>query len=171
MDKLDQEIAEKRASIETLRDKLRIEEIELVTLERAASLRPLPRSPSHSPLGAPSWVAYAPPSSKSPKGRQPGAISHEWRRILGLIVQRLGGSATAEQIADLGEEAGLNTLNASLVRQRMTLYLSHGYVRQEADGKYYVTDAAIGRFELSRSSRSPTAAEAIAAALSDKNDE
>jgi hypothetical protein len=151
MDKLDQEIADKRAAVDRLRAELRSAEIELAAFERAAQLRPDKAThpgPASSKGGGFFLDTEAP---EARRGRQPGAISHEWRRVLELIISRLGGSATPEQIAALGGEVGLPTLTAALVRQRMTLYqsYSHDYVRLASDGKYHVTNKAVERFGLS----------------------
>jgi hypothetical protein len=149
MDKLDQEIADKRAAIAELREKLRTAEIELNAWEQAARLRPLPRS-----IGGLSSVGEA---HSARKGRQPGAISQEWRLLLELVVHRHGSVASADEMAELGPEAGIPNLTPTLVRQRMTLYLQHGYIMSAGGDTYCVTDHAMTRFNLRKSENAITA--------------
>jgi hypothetical protein len=143
MDKLDQEIAAKRATINKLRLELRAAEIELAAFERAAQLRPGAASTvsARGGFGQFGETIYR-------KGRQPGAISQEWRRLLELVVQRHGAVASSDLMAELGPEAGIPNLNANLVRQRMTLYLQRGYVEAAGGDTFCVTDHAMTRFNL-----------------------
>jgi hypothetical protein len=143
MDKLDQEIADMRTLVEEQRKALEWAEIKLAALEHAAQLRPSGRS-----IGGLSGGTVIINTGTVRKGRQPGAISREWRRLLELVVQQRGAVASADEMAALGPEAGMPNLTASLVRQRMTLYLQHGYIMPAGGDTYCVTDQAMMRFNL-----------------------
>jgi hypothetical protein len=128
------------------RDKLshdiQIEEAELRGLELAAEL-----------LGAGETTAimksvtFPTRPSSGGKGRQVGAISKQWRDILGLMLHRHRDGADPRQIAALGSEAGLRKLEARSVTPRMQKYITQGYIT-EIDGKYVVSAAAKERFQL-----------------------
>lgn len=136
MDRLERAIEAKRDEVAKaeaiLRDAERVLErarVELSTLEQAASLRPLTAS------------AVA---TEVRKGRQPGAISREWRTVL-MTMWLLGVPSTYEVIAGIAGSSGASSDIAS-VRERIRIFERHGYVQGDPMRGYTVTDVAAERF-------------------------
>jgi predicted DsbA family dithiol-disulfide isomerase len=79
-------------------------------------------------------------------GRQPGAISKRWRKILSdLYRQDLFDESV---IIDTAEKHGLN-LKHSSARLQMAVYTNHGYVEAKAGG-WRVTPTAATKFNFLR---------------------
>jgi hypothetical protein len=132
-----------RSEMAKLNHDIQIEEAELRGLELAADL-----------LGAGETKAVPNPAtppqtrhSSGTKGRQVGAISKPWREILSHMFFRYSGGADTRQIADLGSEVGLPSLQPRQVTPQMQRYISQGYVI-ETNGKYLVSAAARERFGI-----------------------
>lgn len=79
-------------------------------------------------------------------GRQPGAISKEWRGILANLYSLSTFDESA--IIDAAKEHGIN-LKHSNARLQMAAYKGHGYV-EDKDGRWKVTDLAAGKFGFQR---------------------
>lgn len=147
-DPLDLEIQktrEERAEAKTQADKwLRKEELlaaRLMALEEAAQLRPGQYNQSfqrslrlHGSL------------HKGGKGRQPGAISHPWRKTLLAIRREAPDGATEEHIATIAaREPELKNIRPRDVRARMESYTTHRYVEATPAG-WRVTDVVGSKF-------------------------
>jgi hypothetical protein len=140
-DALDNEIEAKRREREEARTRLAALEVELRTLERAASLRPIKVAHRQMPS------ADIEQRSDSRKGRQLGAISKDWQKILALIATHYPEGATPEEIASFGPGIGLANLRPTDARQRAEKYIILGYF--EANGnRYKVTLTARERFRI-----------------------
>ncbi len=79
------------------------------------------------------------------KGRQPGAISGEWRKTLLAMAAKYPTGATEDEIAELARLAGLPNVRPKDVRDRMIKYETHRYVEAHPNG-WQVTEHAIKRF-------------------------
>jgi hypothetical protein len=90
------------------------------------------------------------------KGRQPGAISSEWRRTLMAMAARYPQGAAEEEIAELARLAGLPNVRSKDARDRMLKYETHNYVEAGPKG-WHVTEYALKRF--GGASSSPIAAQ------------
>lgn len=172
MDKLDEEIRKVQKEAADLKRRADAKELELKALQRAAALRP----PTSEMLDAtqdtddPDILLFdepgtaqriadilgipSPTEDKSDKrgGRQPGAISKQWRTILNDI--SFNQPVDLPTIVLLASGHGLE-LQESSALSRMRHYLELGYVEETSDGKYRVTDAAIKRFDLKRKPAQP----------------
>lgn len=80
------------------------------------------------------------------KGRQPGAISKEWRAILAELYFHSTFDESA--IIDTAKEHDIN-LKHSNARLQMAAYKRHGYV-EGTDGHWNVTDLAARKFDFLR---------------------
>jgi hypothetical protein len=130
-----------RAEREMLDTRLAAIESELRTLEHAAELRPnvsaARRSTQNSETG--------PEMNKSHKGRQPGAISKEWRQILRRVAVHYPNGALPEEMAAYGPTLGLPNLRPTDARQRAKKYIGYGYL-ERVENRYRVTDLAREKF-------------------------
>lgn len=162
MDKLDAEIEKTRKELADLKRKVEARETELRALVKAAELRPEPaasptveREPKRVRLNAPAPESgpadpTLPPGTITVErrgGRQPGAISKQWRNVLdGIYAEGKNRPHDVGAISLLAESAGLD-LQVSSVLARMKNYVELGYV-EEVNGHYRVTPTAIEKFEL-----------------------
>ena len=103
-------------------------------LEEAAKLRPAPQEASR-----------VRPDAGGSRGRQPGAISKQWRRVLLAAAARHPNGANDLELAYLAHKEGLNNARARDVRSRMAEYEAHGYVQPVSNG-WRVTPHAIAKF-------------------------
>jgi len=164
MDDLDAEIDKAKREVAELKRKAEAKELWLKGLQRAAELRPAPQViPDQSSDGLEGNEASDPDTTtgdaeldemlgfteKAEKrgGRQPGAISKQWRTILSDIFANQ--PVDLATIVLLASVHGLE-LQESSALSRMRHYLELGYVEETSDGRYRVTDAAIKRFDLKR---------------------
>jgi hypothetical protein len=130
------EVAQTRATLEALETTLR-------AYEDAARLRPGQIGTSHQSTAAVDGTRDAPRRG----GRQKGAISKTWRKILGHIVVQCPNGGTPDVIASFGRAVGLPNLRSSDVRLHAKKYMALGYLEQIGD-LYKVTEAACERFRL-----------------------
>lgn len=141
MTALDEEIEIKRRAYEEIRALMREMEIELRALESAANLLRHGKKISLSP------GLLNEHRTSVRKGRQPGAISQSWRKILERIAIQYPKGASEKEIVLLGPGAGLVNLRPRDVRERGEKYIEYGYF-QHIEGRYKVTDAARERFGI-----------------------
>lgn len=80
-------------------------------------------------------------------GRQEGAISTRWRRILGDL-HKLGKNFDENIIISMAKNHDIN-LKPSDARFRMMSYRRHGFIAGQ-DGSWKVADAAIKKFSLNK---------------------
>jgi hypothetical protein len=80
-------------------------------------------------------------------GRQPGAISKEWRAILAQLYSH--DRFDESVIIDTARKHGIINLKQSNARLQMALYEGHGYV-ERMNGHWKVTDVAAKKFSFLR---------------------
>jgi hypothetical protein len=138
MDALDSKIEQVERECEELRARLAEKESELQHFREAAGLRPV------SAHRAGSMAA----SGSLRGGRQPGAISKRWQRILKSVDAHYPRGASADDIASFGPGVGLNNLKPKDARLQADKYVRLGYF-DAVNGKYKVTPTARDRFGIS----------------------
>ena len=148
MDALEHEIESLRAERDGCIKRLSEIDTVLSAMERASSLRPLPREgglKSRSPQ--PVVVRKGPtdflPSRKG-AGRRAGDISKEWREILSEIYKQ-SSPQTYEDIADIAEMLGSN-VQLSSVRDRVRNLLKSNFLSGDLENGFIVTQNAVERF-------------------------
>jgi hypothetical protein len=136
LDRLEKAIADKRKMLDLLRETAEraqraaeIAEAELRAMEAAAQLRPA-----------------AAGEASSQRGRQPGAISKEWREVL-RVLYMLAEGRSYEGIAELAEKAGIEATLGS-VRERVRRFVEAGFLARSPGG-FVATPLAAERFLLS----------------------
>jgi hypothetical protein len=149
MDKLDRMIAEKQSLLETLQKE--IEEraarhdrllIELEVLKEAAKARPAgANSQSNGPT-----TKKLKERNVSRKGRQPGDISLEWRRVLGILYSAHRRVSYAE-IHQVATQAGIETQMPN-VRERVRSMVENGLMTGTSEQGFLVSKEAVTRFSL-----------------------
>lgn len=130
-DKLDRAIAEKRSWVERLEIEyakagraLDVARAELSAFEAAATFRPAAESVKR-------------------KGRQPGAISNDWREVLhGLYIH---GSATYPQLMNIAIGSDMKT-DAANLRERVRSFVKAGLLEGTPEDGFMVTQEAVTRF-------------------------
>jgi hypothetical protein len=142
-DGLDDLIEAKRRECEALRARLAALEVELRAFERAAELRPNETAGRHSVRMTEDHGLER--RAHSRKGRQPGAISKNWRKILSSVAAHYPDGASPEDIASYGAALGLPNLRPTDARQQAEKYVAYGYIERVGD-RYKVTDMARERF-------------------------
>lgn len=92
------------------------------------------------------------------RGRQPGAISHEWRNTLGLLYWRNAGGFSIDHVVAAAHSNGLPNLGSRDAEDRMRAYIELGYVERHGDG-FRVSELAAQKYEFSRrqTQEAPTA--------------
>ena len=113
---------------------------------RVASIVPTPNRPlsgASMKASAGEFVSY--------RGRQPGAISRQWRDTLAMLRMNypFPEGFTEYSAATAAQAAGLPNVRPKDALDRLTAYLSHGYVERLADGKWVVTDLAAKKYGFS----------------------
>lgn len=103
-------------------------------LEDASRLRPVPQE-----------APRAKTDAGGSRGRQPGAISKQWRKVLLASAAKYPDGASETELADLARMEGLHTVRPRDVRGRMADYEGHGYVQPAPNG-WRVTPYAISKF-------------------------
>jgi hypothetical protein len=112
----------------------------LEALELAAKLRPV--TPTR--LGA---ILRTNGPVSANRGRQPGAISKQWRAILMHLAQHYPTGFTEEQVIQAAKEHGLLNIRPKDARDRMGEYRGHSYIdHNEITGLFTVTYEAKTRF-------------------------
>ncbi len=147
-DPLDIEIAAKEATAIKLERDLDVVRVEIRTLRRAAELRPAVRN-----VAPTKRVLYSPPpdfsaQQSSGRGKAPGAISMQWRQIMGKMVAN-GNSLMAPDLwvlaaSECGHEVDVDTARDWLRRAAKSDF---GYIERDGDA-FRVSQAAIQRFNL-----------------------
>ena len=91
------------------------------------------------------------------RGRQLGAISHEWRCVLKELYTSHPGYFTLENVVNVAHENDLPKIWPRDAEDRMGSYLRLGYVERLEDG-YRVSEAAAQKYGFSRqTTEAPTA--------------
>lgn len=141
MDKLDELIHDKQREINELglhiadmQRRLDLAQAQLAAYEEAAAARPT--------------IAAEIPTRR---GRQPGAISMEWREVLAIMASH-GEPYTYGQITDIANRIGLS-LDIASVRDRVRSFMGLGFLIRISEDGFIVTEDAINRFGLPSEAR------------------
>jgi hypothetical protein len=145
MDALDHEIAAKRRERDELAARVSTLSVEIAALERAASLRPAGRSRRSSAGSVAATVLSDRPARR---GRQPGAISYQWRGWLAAIAAR-GERVSYGDIQKIAMSDGGELAMAS-IRDRVRKFKAEGIMDGDPKTGFVVTDDAVARFGLPR---------------------
>ena len=135
---LELEIAAKREEVADLLRRLERANIELATLERAATLRPFQRGSEVHRVGV--------DVKRRPGGRRPGALSHQWRQILGVMVQNGNCFVSPLTVSALAETGGIR-VGPKTAADKLARYVGKGFTERSGD-TYRVTTTAMTRFGL-----------------------
>jgi hypothetical protein len=80
------------------------------------------------------------------KGRQPGAISQQWRNTLCRLLITLPDGFTDDEAAAAAISEGLPNVRPKDAADRLNSYLAHEYVERLATGKWRITDLVPRKF-------------------------
>jgi hypothetical protein len=134
MDKLDRiiaecrrEVARVRAELTDAQARLAVSEAKLTAFEEASRLRPATEEP------------------KVRRGRQPGAISQEWRNVLFQVFIR--GAVDYATIHEIARSSGIET-DLGNVRDRVRAFLRSGLMEGSIEDGFEVTNEAAERFQF-----------------------
>jgi hypothetical protein len=83
--------------------------------------------------------------SAARRGRQPGAISHQWRNALGNLHKGFPGGFTIAEVVGAAHHAGLPNVKDRDAEERMRSYLELGYV-ERVDGGFRVSELAANKY-------------------------
>jgi hypothetical protein len=181
MDALDQEIAAEiakerklRSQGESLLAKADASKLKIVVLQRAAALRPAPEaSATVGNAGAqrellPHPVAdFVKRATAEPGddangvrrgGRQPGAISAQWKEVLSTLYM-MGGKYTYAQIHETATKLNM-TLDIASTRERIRLFVERGFMAGNPTDGFEVTWDAMEKFGFKRDT-APDGAETV----------
>jgi hypothetical protein len=147
-DELDLEILAKRAHALDLERQLDRVRIELTTLEKAASLRPRMILSTNfdalveaSERGAGGFQSLI---KRATGGRAPGSLSHQWRSILGAMVDQGNRYLSPQSVSTLAQVIGI-TIGDKTARDRLRRYSEMGFTERNGE-TYRVSEMAITRF-------------------------
>lgn len=145
--------AAKIAAQETVVARLR-RDLEIAEAELRGMKAMLPAAPTAPTASSDVWERGIPKLKDAllgpTKGRQPGAISRQWRETLAMLRMNypFPGGFTEYNAATAAQAAGLPNVRPKDALDRLTAYLSHGYVERLADGKWLVTDLAAKKYRF-----------------------
>jgi hypothetical protein len=83
------------------------------------------------------------------RGRQPGAISHEWRNALGILHKGFPGGFNIQEVVSVAHNVGLPNVKERDAEERMRSYLQLGYV-ERIDRGYSVSELVARKYGFSR---------------------
>jgi hypothetical protein len=83
------------------------------------------------------------------KGRQPGAISHQWRDTLRMLFMNYPDGFTEYNATIAAHENNLPNVKPRDALDRLMSYMTHNYVERVADGRWRVTDYAVQKYGFS----------------------
>jgi len=143
-------IAAKEASIAAREQQLALDKAELAGMKAVANLIPVGR------LLATKSIARVPRAfaneGKPSGGRQPGAISQRWRRVLETVILQEPDWVPAERFVPIIKRLEGRDTTPSQVRRILDGYAEHGFVETNDASEYHVTEMARQKFGLSDSS-------------------
>ncbi|RNJ51334.1 hypothetical protein [Methylocystis hirsuta] len=135
MDQLDREIEAKRRQRDEAKRAFDQLELEVRTLEYAASLRPT------APFSK-ATVAYSEPPRRG--GKPHGSIAMGWRRVLADLAD---ARHFPEAFREAAQRRGAN-VSLQSVKDRLRSFEGYGYVEGDAERGYLVTQMAVDKFDL-----------------------
>ena len=94
-------------------------------------------------------VADAATAAPSRAGRQPGAISHQWRNILRMLYMNYPEGFTEYNVVAAAAEEGLTNLRPKDALDRLRAHIGNSYV-EFSGNKYHVTDFAAEKYAFTR---------------------
>jgi hypothetical protein len=140
-------IIAKEAEIEKRRRELELMEAELRGMR--AILR-APTSAGADPVVRTMQSAHVSPfatiATELRRGRQPGAISHQWRDTLRMLFMSYPDGFTAHNAVVAARGNGLSNVKPQDAAERLTSYMGHNYVERLPDGNWRVTDFAVQKY-------------------------
>lgn len=83
-------------------------------------------------------------------GRQPGTITKNWRRVLASLLLRESDWFNAGDVVDVVRSLEDRDIRPSEVRRIFKKYEENGYVQQNENGLYRITDEAVAKFALDK---------------------
>lgn len=135
---------------------IELEEAELSGMEKVAHLfGPAPRAVRSIVLASASPVAAAGYSSGEPRksnGRQRGAISQRWRRVLEYAVLLEDEWVPASRFVEIIKELEDRHTTPPQIRRILDGYTETGFVEKNESGLYRVTETARKKFGLAEPS-------------------
>jgi hypothetical protein len=104
------------------------------------------------------FAANNPPPAPNRRGRQPGAISHEWRDTLGILYRDSPDQFSISHAIAAALASGLHRVGSREVEDRLRNYLDLGYVERAGSG-FKVSELVAKKYGFSRrqTQEAPTA--------------
>jgi hypothetical protein len=147
------------ATVKRLRRELEIAEAVLIGMQAMLPDAPKPPMPNGRDKLEDVWRnlprlwAESPANSKGApaKGRQPGAISRQWRDTLAMLWMNypFPEGFTEYNAATAAQSAGLPNVGPKEALERMKAYVNHNYVERLSNGKWRVTDHMAEKYGFS----------------------
>jgi hypothetical protein len=138
-------VAAQEADVARLRHELELAEAVLRGMKAMLPAEATPPAPAKTQQDV-AWdrglrqLAKSMSSAQPAKGRQPGAISQQWRNTLcRLLITRPDGFADDEAAAAAISE-GLPNIRPKDAADRLGSYLAHKYVERLPNGEWRITD-------------------------------
>jgi hypothetical protein len=156
---LHQILAEQEAKVADLRKKLEREEAVLDGMRLVADATPARNEFFHGALSATPHSGLAEATKNAlRRGRQPGAISREWRDTLRFLYARCPYGFSIDQVVGAAHTFNLPNVKDRDAEERMRAYLQNGYVEKSEVG-YRVSESAALKygFDRSETTEAPTA--------------
>jgi hypothetical protein len=131
-------ISAQEAEVARLRHELELSEAVLRGMK--AMLPMSPRSPVASTRSDDVWEQMLPTLKKAfSKGRQPGAISQQWRNALCELLIISPDGFTNDDAAAAVVRQGLSNTRPKDAAERLESYVTHEYVERLRDGRWRIT--------------------------------
>jgi hypothetical protein len=131
---------------------IELEEAELGGMEKVAHLfGPAPRAVRSTVLASPA-VGYSSGESRKSNGRQRGAISQRWRRVLEYAVLTDDEWLPASRFVEIIKDLENRHTTPPQIRRILDGYAANGFVQSNEFGFYRVTETARNRFGLAEPS-------------------
>ena len=84
------------------------------------------------------------------RGRQPGAISHQWRETLRFLYENCPDEFSIDEVVGAAHRFDLPNVRDRDAEERMRAYLQNGYVELAGSGGYRVSEAVAIKYGFSR---------------------
>ena len=156
MDDLDSLISQRQAEAARRQRELDLFIAETRGMEVVRDLRAGPGNAAASSLAATSTaypIVMGVPLPPKRGGRQPGAISQQWRVILWQLYHDKAHGFSEDHVIPYAKLQGI-TIKMKDARDRMEKYKSQGFI-DFRDGRYFVSQAAAVKFDFARMSAGP----------------
>jgi hypothetical protein len=150
LDPLDAEIAAARLAVAEARDRLKMSGAILEVLERIkVSQSGVGRSQKFHPPMAPYRAAPDSPQISGKRGKAPGSLSSQWRKIMAKIVAAGNDPMHPDYWCIAAAEAGFPAMEVKAARDwlRRAAASEYGFILKHGDG-FNVSAAAVKKFHL-----------------------